>query len=120
MQDITEALQDYFDGVYESDADKLRAVFHPAAHVYCATDDALQDADLDAFVARVMGRESAAGRNLPRHDRVVSIDMSGPKSAVAKVELAIPPRYFTDHLSLAKLDGRWRIISKTYHYVDHG
>ncbi len=29
----------------------------------------------------------------------------------------MPPRYFTDYLTLLKVDGRWQVISKTFHTV---
>jgi len=47
----------------------------------------------------------------------VSIDFSGPATAFAKVECQIPPRYFTDYLTLLKVDGRWQVIAKAYHTV---
>ncbi len=113
--DIANTLGDYFDGIYQSSEEKLRRAFHADAHVYSVTDGALVDLDLDAFVARVTGRQSAESRNAPRTDRIVSIDFSGPNSALAKVELSIPGIDFVDFLSLMRIDGRWRIIAKTYH-----
>ena len=50
-------------------------------------------------------------------DVVVSIDFSGPATAFAKVECQIPPRYFTDYLTLLKVDGRWQVIAKAFHTV---
>ncbi len=32
-----------------------------------------------------------------------------------KVQCQLPPRYFTDYLSLVKADGRWQIIAKSFH-----
>ena len=40
--------------------------------------------------------------------------MSGPETAFVKLECSIHPRYFTDYLSLLKLNGRWRIVSKPF------
>lgn len=37
-------------------------------------------------------------------------------TAFAKVECSIPPKFFTDFLVLLKLDGRWQIVSKVFHY----
>lgn len=31
-----------------------------------------------------------------------------------KVECSIHPRYFTDYLTLLKLNGGWKVVSKTY------
>jgi Putative lumazine-binding len=33
---------------------------------------------------------------------------------------AIGPRLFTDFLTLIRLDGRWQVISKVFHYVEEG
>ena len=118
--DITDTLRDYFDGIYQSSEEKLRRAFHADAHVYSVTDGALVDFDLDAFVARVNGRESAQSQNAPRTDRIVAIDFSGPNSALAKVELSIPGIDFVDFLSLMRIDERWRIIAKTYHAMPQG
>jgi hypothetical protein len=65
----------------------------------------------------VEGRKSAKANGSERRDRIVSIDFSGPGTAFAKVECQIPPRYFTDYLTLLKTDGRWQVISKSFHAV---
>ena len=36
---------------------------------------------------------------------------------MAKVQIAFGDRFFTDHLSLLRIDGNWQIISKTFTYV---
>jgi len=41
----------------------------------------------------------------------------GPDHAFAKVECQLPPRYFTDYLTLLKVDGRWQVIAKAFHTV---
>ena len=65
----------------------------------------------------VEGRPSASPRAARGADRIVSIDFSGPATAFAKVECQIPPRYFTDYLTLLKVDGRWQVIAKAFHTV---
>lgn len=119
FDDIANALTGYFDGIHEGDTEKLRRAFLPNAHLYSATDGAVVDMDLDAYMDLVGGRASPASQGAKRHDRIVAIDLSGPVSATAKVELAVPPKYFTDSLSMLKVDGHWRIVAKTYHYVIH-
>ena len=42
------------------------------------------------------------------------IDFNGPNAAFAKVECQLPPRYFTDYLTLLKIEGRWQVIAKAY------
>ena len=54
-----------------------------------------------------------------RLDRILSIDKSGAESSLAKVQIAIGPKLFTDYLNLLKVDGRGQIISTIYTYVMH-
>lgn len=115
---IEKVLQVYFDGLYEGDTKKLGEAFHPAAHLYSA-DQAGKAADLpraDWFKA-VESRPSGKAKGSARADRIVSIDFAGPATAFAKVECQLPPRYFTDYLTLLKVDGRWQVISKSFHAV---
>ena len=37
--------------------------------------------------------------------------------ALAKVKCQLPPRYFTDLLSLLKIDGRWQVAQKVFQTV---
>lgn len=115
--EIVTMLEGYFDGFYECDVDKLKGVFHPNCHLMSATDGPLADDDMDTVYARVAGRTSPAAANQKRLDRVLSIDRSGPESALAKVQIAIGPKLFTDYLNLLQIDGRWRIVSKIYTYI---
>lgn len=117
FDEIARALQAYFDGFHEGDVDRLEQIFAPDAHLYSAASGALQDDPMEVVYARVRARRSPAAERQKRQDRIITIDLAGPEMALAKVQLAIGPKLFTDHLSLLKLDGRWRIISKTYTYV---
>ncbi len=115
--EILAVLQDYFDGFYASDVDKLKGVFHPDCHLISATGGPLLNDPMDAVYARVAGRRPPAAANQKRLDRVLSIDKSGPEAALAKVQIAIGPRLYTDYLNLLQIDGRWQIISKIYSHV---
>ena len=115
LLDIEQALQTYFDGLYEGDTAKLAAVFHEEAHLFSVTDGKLDDLPRAAWFDLVRNRPSAISRDLPRRDWVAQIDRSGPNTAFAKVQCQIPPRFFTDYLTFAKLADGWRIVSKTFH-----
>src|SRR5437867_6284652 len=118
VAEIEKVLQIYFDGVYEGDTIKLSQAFHPSSRLDGVVGDG-KAADLlrsDWFKWMEIN-PSAKSKGSPRRDQIVSIDFSGPKTAFAKVECQIPPRYFTDYLTLLKAGGRWQVISKTYHTV---
>lgn len=116
LKDIEAVLQAYFDGMYEGDTAKLAAAFHDSADLRSVdADGALAVLPRAAWLDAVKNRPSAASRNLPRRDFVVSIDRSSPNTAFAKVHCQIPPRYFTDYLVLTKLRDGWKVVSKTFH-----
>lgn len=118
VADVEKVLQTYFDGLYEGDTGKLGAAFHPMSHLYSVgADGKATDFPRADWFKMVEGRKSAQASGSERRDRIVSIDFSGPGTAFAKVECQIPPRYFTDYLTLVKADGRWQVISKTFHTV---
>jgi hypothetical protein len=115
--EVAHVLADYFDGLHHSDTAILRRVFHPAAQYACASDGDLLLLRMDEYFPIVDRRPSPASRGEPRSDRIVSIEFAGPVTAFAHVECSIGPKAFTDFLSLVKLDGRWQIIAKVFHYA---
>ncbi|MGE0226061.1 MAG: nuclear transport factor 2 family protein [Acetobacteraceae bacterium] len=115
LHDLEQALQLYFDGLYEGDTGKLGRVFHDVSHLFSVTDGKLADLPRETWFELVRSRGSAKSQDLPRHDWIVQIDRSGPATAFAKVHCQIPPRYFTDYLTFVKLADGWKIVSKTFH-----
>lgn len=115
---VAGALQVYFDGLHFSDTGRLRQVFHPEAHYFCATMGQLLHLDMPAYFPVVDRRPSPASQGHARADRILSIEFAGPVTAFAKVECSIPPKRFTDFLTLVKLEGRWRIVAKVFHFVE--
>lgn len=113
---VAAVLADYFDGLYGSDAALLREVFHPQAVYVCATGGALVRMTMDEYLPMVAARPSPASRGEARRDAIRSIEFAGPETALARVNCAIGPKYFTDLLSLVQVAGRWRIIAKLFHY----
>ena len=119
LNNLEQALQTYFDGLYEGDTAKLGSVFHDVAHLFYVNEGKLGDMSREQWFDMVRSRKSAQSEDLKRHDWVVQIDRSGPTTAFAKVQCQIPPRYFTDYLTFVKLTEGWRIVSKTFHTETH-
>lgn len=113
---VTAALHTYFEGLYHSDTGRLAQVFHPQAIYCCATEGQLLHRSMAEYFPIVDQRPSPASLGQPRRDRVLSIEFAGPVTAFARVECAIAPRFFTDFLTLVRLDGRWQIVSKVFHF----
>jgi hypothetical protein len=114
--EIVAALGDYFDGLHHSDADRLGQLFHPQAIYACGTEGSLTHLTMAEYLPMVAKRPSPASRGEARRDRILSIEFAGPVTALARVECAIGPKRFIDLLSFIKLDGRWRLIAKVFHF----
>jgi hypothetical protein len=113
-QAIEKAVQTYLDGLYEGDTEKLASVFHPTSALTGDIDGKLTIVPRDQWLEAVRNRPSPQSRNLSRHDEIVQIDVADPTTAFVKVKCAIPPRFFTDYLSLLKIDGRWQVAQKIF------
>jgi hypothetical protein len=113
---VSAVLQTYFDGLYHSDTQRLRRVFHPQAVYACATGGEPLILRMDEYFPVVDARPAPASRGDARTDRILSIELVGPVTALAKVECSILPKHFTDLLTLIHVDGRWQIIAKVFHF----
>ena len=120
LADIEVLVKDYLDGLYDGDADKIARVFHPTSALTQSVDGKPVVTPRDTWLAGVRTRPSAKSQGLAREDHVLSIDLVGPTMALVKVKCQLPPRYFTDLLSLLKIDGRWQVAQKVFQTETRG
>ena len=115
VKNIEGVIQTYLDGLHEGDPGKIAGAFHPtSALTSVSADGELVITPRDVWLNNVKNRQSPKQQGLARHDQVLSIDLVGPTMAYVKLKCAIPPRFFTDQLSLLKIDGRWQIAQKVF------
>ena len=112
--EIEAVVQTYLDGLYEGDVEKLAAAFHPTSSLTYEENGVLTPLPRDRWLDAVRERPSPKSRGLARHDRILQIDQASPTAAFVKLQCAIPPRYFTDYLSLLKVEGRWQVAQKVF------
>lgn len=114
--EIVAVLEDYFDGLHHSDTRRLRRVFHPQA-VYATTSNGQPlILRMHEYFPIVDERPSPASRGEVRSDRIESIEFAGPVTALARLRCSIQPRHFIDLLTLVRLDRRWQVIAKVFHW----
>ncbi|MGJ4941282.1 nuclear transport factor 2 family protein [Bradyrhizobium sp. HKCCYLS1011] len=113
---VEAVVQGYFDALYEGDADKLGAIFHPTADLRWIENGELKVLTVPDWQAWVRKRPSAKSEGKARDDFIVTIDHSDQNTAFIKVRCQLPPRYFTDYLVAMKLKDGWQIVSKSYRY----
>lgn len=114
--EVVAVLQDYFDGLHHSDTTRLRRVFHPQALYATVSDGHSLVLRMEEYFPIVDARPSPASKGEQRTDEIVSIEFAGPVTASARLRCAILPKHFTDLLTLVRVDGRWQVIAKVFHW----
>jgi hypothetical protein len=69
---VEAVVKNYFDGLYEGNADKLGAIFHPSADLRWLEKGELQVLTVPDWLDRVRKRPSAKAEGKPREDFVVT------------------------------------------------
>ena len=108
---IANAVQTYIDGGKSGKGDDMKAAFHKDATIFGYAGSDLFGGPIQKLFAWADENGSATGLQA----RIASIDLIGTIAAV-RLELDnwIGYRY-TDLLTLLKVDGEWKIMSKVFH-----
>ena len=112
---IEEAVQLYFDGLYDSDVEKLKKAFHPKAQVIGHFKGQFAVMGLEDFLGFVANTPAPSGSGESYDMRIVLVDQTADEAFVKVEDLYLGLR-FTDYLTLMKVDGTWKIINKAYYH----
>ena len=113
--EIEKVIRTYFDLLYKGDKALIETVFLPEANVYSLSNGKIVKIDMDGFRKRIAERQSPESIGETRDDKIILIDISSPTTAMVKVKCNILHNNYIDYLSLFKVSGKWRIISKVFH-----
>jgi len=112
---ISEAIQLYFDSMYESSEEKVRQVFHKDAKITGYMQGSLMEQSVDSFAKFVASQTpSAAEKNEEKLLETLSLEVVG-STAVAKVRDGYLGMVFQDTLSFLKVGDDWVIYNKLFH-----
>ena len=108
---IAATAQLYIDGSADGDAAKLSEGFHPDAQMYGAIGGDRYDVPITEYI-KLVG-ESPGGATM--RGRITSIDQAGDAATATVVEEGFwGTMSFVTFLTLSRIDGRWRIVNKTF------
>lgn len=110
---IVEILTDYIDGTANGEPERLRKAFHSQFNLYTIAKDTLWTRSGEQYINNVK-----PGEKVNRIGKIISIDIE-KDAAIAKGEILVPGwRLFTDYFLLLKIQGKWKIIHKSYSWRD--
>ena len=120
LDGIRDTIQNYFDGLYDGDLERMRRAFHPCCHLYSVSEGSIQDESAPDWFQRIQNRPSPASQGATRRDRIIFLDLNSTGSALAKVQVSAPSGRYSDYLSMLKLHEGWRIVAKVFAPCDSG
>jgi Putative lumazine-binding len=110
---ITRILQLYIDGSARGDVAKLKEAFHPDSRMFGSLAGRRIDIPIQAFFElAAKGPADTTGRY---RARVLNVTRAGDAAVAQVAEDGFWGSVsFVDFFSLAKIDGRWWIVNKTF------
>jgi hypothetical protein len=108
---ITEVVLAYYDGMVTGDEVKLARAFHPRACIVGNYEGQLEWQTLEEFVAECKGAAGDAGVHECRID---GLSLQGD-TALVRLGAQLAGHWYSDDLSMLRIDGAWRIVHKTWY-----
>lgn len=115
MHGLVQAVQRYFDLMYESDLSRFDRVFRASAQLHGFRDGAMTVWPAQTYKEILAGRPSPASLGAPREEAILLVDFASASQALVKVRVRINATVFVDYLSYHRIDGDWLITAKSYH-----
>lgn len=115
LDSIHQCVQFYFDGMYESDVEKLKKAFHSTAFLIGYYEGNLAHIPLNNWLEMIEKTPPPRDNGEAYDMKIVSVDITDNVAVVKVADLYLGLR-FTDYLSLMKIEGSWRIVNKAFHH----
>jgi len=108
-------LENYIKAHATGDPSFARKAFHTDGTMIWMRDGKYNSENFDAFITRAFTGKSAADEGKRKDQRKIeSIDVSG-NAANAKIVLDYPTVKFVDYMTLLKINGERKIVSKVFY-----
>jgi hypothetical protein len=108
---VTETVRTYYDGMMAGDEARLGRAFHPRASIVGNEHGVFTWATLDEFVAECKAAVAQAG---PYDWRIDGLSFEGD-TALVRLGGQFAGVWYSDDLSLVRIDDTWRIVHKTFY-----
>ena len=109
LQLIEKTINHYFDGMVNHNADSFTKAFHPTAIM--KWNDGAKYSEVNAVEA--LSGYVNSNATVKTETRIVNVNIVGDAANV-HLELEYETFTFVDFMHLMKIDGEWKIVSKTY------
>ena len=115
MSSLMQAVQSYFDLMYDCDTSRLGDVFYRSSHLHGFRDGKMVSWSMETYREILSRRQSPKSLNSAREDEILLVDFASTTQALVKVRVRLSAMVFVDHLTWHRIDGKWLITSKGFH-----
>ena len=115
MRSLNQAIQQYFDLMYDGDTARFDRVFRSTAQLHGFREGQMSMWPAPQYKEILAGRPSPKSLNAPREEEILLVDFASATQAFVKVRVRINAAVFVDYLTYHRIDGEWLITSKAYH-----
>ena len=115
VKELTEAVQRYFDLMYDCDVSKFDSVFQSTSQLHGFREGKMTRWSAAEYREVLAKRESPKSLRASRDEAILLLDVASDTQAFVKAKVKINTAVFIDYLTFHKIDGHWKITSKGYH-----
>ena len=105
-------LENYLKGHATGDGEYMKKAFHTEGNLIFIREGKFTTRSFTDYIAGFTGKPAAD--EAQRKRSIESIDVTG-NAAVAKIVLDYPTTRFVDYMSLLKINGEWKIVTKIFY-----
>ena len=105
-------LENYLKGHATGDGEFMRKAFHTEGNLIFIREGKFTTRSFADYIAGFTGKPAAD--EAQRKRSIEAVDVSG-NAAVARIVLDYPATRFVDYMSLLKIDGEWKIVTKIFY-----
>ena len=114
-QALSQAVQRYFDLMYDFDVSRFDRVFRATAQLHGFREGEMTMWPAAMYKEILSQRQSPKSLGAPREEAILLMDFASPDQALVKMRVRINHLLFTDYLTYHRIGGEWLITGKGYH-----
>jgi hypothetical protein len=115
MYKLLEAVQRYFDLLYDCDISRFDSVFRSTAQLHGFREGKMTMWSAQAYKDLLATRQSPKTLGARRQEQILLVDLASDTQALVKVRVRVNTIVFLDYLTFHRIDGEWLITAKGYH-----
>jgi hypothetical protein len=112
---LLQAVQQYFNLMYEADVSQFDRVFRPTAQLHGLREGKMRILTAQAYREMLAAAPSPSSQGARRQEEILMIDITSPAQALAKVRVRSNTIVYVDYLNYHCVDGEWLVSSKSFH-----